>query len=79
MLIDYIEEHYPNAKLCDVVDLYKKMEWRGYDTKHISEVNNLNRKYVFVTAMAAVNDALKRLSDLGVDINKISFYKTQGI
>jgi hypothetical protein len=63
-VIDYFDEHYPNAKLVAVIDTYKDMIFHGMRTIRIQELNNI-MNVVVVVVDAATKQASEYFNKIG--------------
>ena len=72
-LLKLINDKYPNAKLVDVFDLFKKIKAYGIESKHPLEVGkrvSQSNYYIIVTAYLASRVANDIFEKCGFDISK---------
>ena len=64
IIINYMKEHYPNAKLKNIYDTYKRNIYHGIETKSPEEINN-DDEFVFVAGYTATDAALELFQKIG--------------
>lgn len=57
LIIEYIDQHYKNARLCHVYDSRRKLRLRGIMAQHPDNIVNYPEETVFVAAQAAAKPA----------------------
>lgn len=64
-LLQYIKDHYPNAKYLNFYDSYKTIEYYGRKAKHPNEIVESNDEFIFVTGYTATDAAKELFNKIG--------------
>jgi len=79
VLIDYISREYPNAKLVAIIDSYRQMNFRGFQTQKVETLSDIMDVQVFVAASAAGIYAKKYFESINKPKNTYFIWSTKGI
>lgn len=64
--VSFMKENYPNAKLVEIVDSFKKIEYEGIKSIKPNEIEYHQNRLYFVLAVGAVNVARKKFLEMGI-------------
>ena len=74
MIVEYCKKNYPNARLKDVYDKYKRFDFYGIKTKSSEYVSN-DVDFIFVTSNGPEKDARDMIAKNIISESKVCFIK----